>query len=334
MKEALFYTKLHSNQVKCDLCPHVCIINDGATGNCKVRTNNSGILYADNYGKISGYHLDPLEKKPLYHYFPGKYILSVGSFGCNMHCKFCQNFEISQCGTKHERFLELSPDSLANEAMRKQNNIGIAYTYNEPLVFYEFIRDTALLAKQMELKNVMVSNGYFNPAPLEKMLLFIDAFSIDLKAFTDDFYQKYTSSHIEAVKESLIKIKKAGKHLEITNLVIPGLNDQVDIFKDMLKWIVGELGKDTVLHISRYFPRYKLSLPQTGEQIIEEFYHIAKEFLDFVYIGNLQTGEGQNTLCPDCKQILIKRNGYFVTKHGLNPDGSCSKCGIKALENI
>lgn len=334
MKEALFYTILQSNKVKCDLCPHACIINDGTTGNCKVRTNKGGILYADNYGKISGYHLDPLEKKPLYHYFPGKYVLSVGSYGCNMHCKFCQNYEISQCGAKSEHSLELSPDSLVNEALRRQNNIGIAYTYNEPLVFYEFMRDSALLAIQLGLKNVMVSNGYFNQAPLEKMLAFIDAFSIDLKAFTEDFYRKYTSSGLEEVKQSLIKIRQAGKHLEITNLVIPGLNDEADVFREMIKWISDELGKETVLHISRYFPRYKLSVPPTEAHKLEEFYHLASDYLNYVYIGNVQGTEGKNTFCPSCKQLLIIRNGYSITKHGLQPDGKCSKCKTKVIENI
>ncbi len=332
MKEALFYSKLEDKAVKCELCPHYCVIKEGNTGNCKVRTNHNGNLYSGNYGKISGYHLDPVEKKPLYHYYPGKSVLSIGSFGCNMHCKFCQNYEISQCGTGKGQSIELSPDSVANDAMRKQNNIGIAYTYNEPLVFYEFMRDTALLAKQLGLKNVMVSNGYFNGEPLEKLLIFIDAFSIDLKAFTDDFYKKYTFSGIKAVIESLKQIRKSGKHLEITNLIIPGLNDDTHVFKEMINWINNELGKETILHLSRYFPRYKMTNPPTSEKKLEEFYELAKQQLTYVYIGNIPGGKGQNTYCPKCKNMAISRSGYYINKQGLSSDGYCLNCHTRIIE--
>jgi pyruvate formate lyase activating enzyme len=333
MKEALFYIKLENLDVKCELCPHNCILENGKIGNCKVRKNVNGTLLSENYGKLSGYHLDPIEKKPLYHFYPGKMILSVGSFGCNMHCKFCQNYEISQCDANINRSLELSPDSVVNDALRKKDNIGIAYTYNEPLVFYEFMKDSALLAKQYELKNVMVSNAYFNPAPLEKLIVFIDAFSIDLKAFTDEFYTKYTFSGIEAVKDSLIKIRKSGKHLEITNLVIPELNDDTEKFREMIYWIKNELGKETILHLSRYFPRYKMKIPPTSEKKLEEFYDIANESLDYVYIGNMTGNKGQNTYCPSCKELLISRSGYQIKIEGLNADGSCEKCKTKIIEN-
>jgi len=334
MKEAHFYTKLSDNQVKCELCPHYCIISDGNLGNCKVRKNVNGTLMTENYGKLSGYHIDPVEKKPLYHYYPGKFILSVGSFGCNMHCKFCQNYVISQCGSDIGQSLDLSPDSVLNDALRKNNNIGIAYTYNEPLVYYEFMRDTALLTRQYKLKNVMVSNGYFNPEPLEKLLIFIDAFSIDLKAFTNDFYKKYTSSEIAEVKAGLVKIRESGKHLEITNLVIPKLNDDADTFREMIQWIKNELGKETILHLSRYFPRYKMELPPTPETKLNEFYQIASEALDFVYVGNIPDGNGQNTYCPKCGELLIRRNGYDVEIKNLSKDGKCVKCHTKVIEHI
>jgi pyruvate formate lyase activating enzyme len=333
MKEAFFYTKLGEQKVKCDLCPQDCTIHESHTGNCRVRTNHQGSLFSDNYGKLSGYHLDPIEKKPLYHFYPGKFILSIGSFGCNMHCRFCQNYEISQCGANSAMALELSPDSVVNDALRKNNNIGIAYTYNEPLVFYEFMRDTALLAMQYHLKNVMVTNGYFKPEPLEKMLVFIDAFSVDLKAFNNDFYRKYTSSGISEVKESLVKISKSGRHLEVTNLVIPELNDDVGEFKDMIQWIGDELGEKTVLHLSRYFPRYKLTQSPTPENTLMEFYQIASEKLDFVYIGNLTGNQGQNTICPVCKNLLIKRTGYYVEKKGIKPDGNCTHCNTRIIEH-
>ncbi len=332
MKEALFYSKLNDNKVKCELCPHFCEINNGGTGSCRVRTNKDGILYAENYGKISGYHLDPIEKKPLYHFYPGKYIVSIGSFGCNMHCKFCQNYEISQCGTDIGQSRVLSPDSIVNDALRKNNNIGIAYTYNEPLVFFEFMRDTALLARQYKMKNVMVSNGYYNPAVLEKLTAFIDAFNIDLKAFTNEFYKKYTLSEIEAVKNCLVHIRKSGKHLEITNLIIPELNDDISVFKEMITWIKNDLGKETVLHLSRYFPRYKLKNQPTPEGTLERFYEIASKELDFVYIGNVHGTDGQNTYCPKCHELLISRTGYYIEKKGLTENGFCKSCQTKVIE--
>ena len=332
MKEALFYSRLPDNKVKCELCPHLCVLNNGSIGNCRVRRNVDGVLMSENYGKISGYHLDPIEKKPLYNFYPGKYVLSIGSYGCNMHCRFCQNYEISQCSADTGRSLELSPDSIVNDAMRKKENIGIAYTYNEPLVFYEFMRDTALLAKQQGLKNVMVTNGFFNPFPLDKLTVLMDAFSVDLKAFTNEFYKKYTYSEIREVKESLIAIRKSGKHLEITNLIIPELNDNTPMFSEMIFWIKNELGKETILHLSRYFPRYKISIPPTPEKKLEEFYSIAKKELDFVYIGNMAGKKGQNTYCPSCNELLISRNGYFVNKQGLRDDGTCSQCHTRVIE--
>lgn len=332
MREALFYSKLEDNKVKCELCPHNCILSENASGNCKVRSNRNGTLISENYGRISGYHLDPVEKKPLYHFYPGKYILSVGSYGCNMHCKFCQNYEISQCGIDSNKTNILSPDSIVNDALRKQDNIGIAYTYNEPLVFYEFMRDTSLLAKQYKMKNVMVSNGFYNQEPLNRMFSFIDAFSIDLKAFTEEFYKKYTYSGLEAVKNSLIQIRKSGKHLEITNLIVPDLNDQNQEFVEMIKWIKNELGEETILHLSRYFPRYKLNHPPTPEKTLKEFYEIARREIKYVYIGNIPGNEGQNTFCPSCNQLLINRNGYYIEKVGLSKDGVCEKCKTKVFE--
>jgi len=333
MKEALFYSVFGDKSVKCELCPHYCQILNGKTGNCRVRTNFGGKLISENYGKISGYHLDPIEKKPLYHYYPGKSILSIGSVGCNLHCKFCQNHEIAQSGVKDLIIKDLSPDSIANDAMRRPNNIGIAYTYNEPLVFYEFMRDTALLTKQLGLKNVMVTNGFFSPAPLVRMFNFIDAFSVDLKAFTEDFYKKITLSGLQAVKDALVEIKKSGLHFEISNLIIPGLNDDKKDFIKMMEWVQKELGDDTILHLSRYFPRYKLSIPPTSGLKMEELHHLASKYLKFVYVGNMESKTGQNTYCPSCNQLLISRNYYEIDKK-MNPDGTCPNCRKKVISNF
>jgi pyruvate formate lyase activating enzyme len=334
MKEALFYTKKDDNKVLCELCPHLCLLSEGKTGNCRVRTNIGGKLISDNYGKISGYNLDPIEKKPLYHYFPGKSVLSIGSVGCNMHCKFCQNHEIAQTGVDLIALKNLSPDSIANDAMRRENNIGIAYTYNEPLVFYEFMRDTALLSRQLGLKNIMVTNGYLSPAPLEKTFNFIDAFNVDLKAFTDEFYRKVTSSDLNTIKDSLIEIKKSGIHFEITNLIIPGFNDNEDDFTRMMEWVQKNLGEETIFHLSRYFPRFKFAVPPTSMQTMEFFFEIASRYLKFVYMGNMESNNGQNTYCPECKHLLIERNYYNIDSKNLGVDGNCPKCNTKVIEYI
>lgn len=333
--EAKFYIQKENAKVQCTLCPHNCILKEGQIGICKVRRNTNGKLISENYGKISGYHFDPIEKKPLYHFYPGKDILSIGSVGCNLHCRFCQNHEIAQTGVHNYGYLRnLSAGAVVNAALRNENNIGIAYTYNEPLVFYEFMRDTALNAKQNGLKNVMVTNGFINPEPLKSLLNFIDAFSVDLKAFTDEFYKKITSSKLKPVKETLIRIKKSTKLLELTNLIIPTLNDDEEKFKEMLLWIKNELGKDTVLHLSRYYPMYKMHIEATSPKTLINLYEIASEYLDYVYIGNLSTPKGQNTHCPVCGKKVIERNGYNTKITGLDTQGKCENCNHQIIKDI
>ena len=334
MMDALYYTKLDNHKVQCNLCPHNCVVDNGKQGICKVRVNKSGSLVSENYGQITGYHFDPVEKKPLYHFYPGKEILSIGSVGCNLDCQFCQNHEIAQTGVSDYYHLkELSPGAVVNTALRQKNNIGIAYTYNEPLVFFEFMKDTALNAKQNGLKNVMVTNGFINQKPLESLLRFIDAFSVDLKAFTDGFYKKVTFSRLKPVLENLKTIKKSGRLLEITNLVIPTLNDNEETFKEMVLWIANELGKDTVLHISRYHPMYKMNIESTGAQKLFSLYKIAGEYLDFVYLGNIHTEKGQNTYCPNCKKAVIIRTGYSTETTGIDSKGNCIYCNTKVIEH-
>ena len=335
MIEAKFYIVTKDNKVQCTLCPHNCVLDEGKIGICKVRSNRGGKLVSENYGKITGYHFDPIEKKPLYHFYPGKDILSIGSLGCNLHCRFCQNYEIAQSGVNnYENVSELSSGAIVNAALRNKNNIGIAYTYNEPLVFYEFMRDTALNAMQNGLKNVMVTNGFINQEPLQNLLRFIDAFSVDLKAFTNEFYKKITSSQLNPVLESLKTIKKSDKLLEITNLLIPTLNDNEQKFKEMVLWIKNELGRDTVLHISRYYPMYKMTIEATSAKKLNDLFEIASEHLDYVYIGNLSTTKGQNTYCPTCGKILIKRNGYNTQISALDNKGACTHCGTLVIKDI
>ena len=334
MKEALFYEKLTNNKVKCTLCPHNCIIDDGKRGICRVRINKNGILYSEVYDKISSINNDPIEKKPLYHFFPGRDILSVGSVGCNLQCKFCQNWEISQTSVSDYHYIRnFNADEIVQLVLRGKNNIGIAYTYNEPIVWFEFMLEIAKIAKKKNLKNVMVTNAYINREPLEIILPYIDAYSIDLKSFADDFYKKITLSDLQPVKDNIKFLSKNNKHIELTNLVIPTLNDDVEIFEDMVKWIADELGKNTVFHISRYFPTYKLKIEPTPVDKLLELFEIAKKHLNYVYLGNVSISDGENTICDNCGKTVITRQRYFVQTDGIDKDGKCKYCEKKIVES-
>ena len=331
MKKADFYKKLDGQKVQCLLCPHKCIIQENSRGICKVRKNFDGELISENYGKVCSMAFDPIEKKPLYHYFPGRIIFSVGNIGCNLNCQFCQNWEISQTSVDEYGYLRnITPEEIVSSAARK-NNIGIAYTYNEPTVWFEFMLEIAKQAHKKELKNVMVTNGFINPEPLEKLLPYVDAFSVDLKAFTNEFYKNYTFSTIEPVKKSIKKIHNSNKHMEITNLVITDLNDNKENFEEMVKWISGETGRDTVLHISRYYPTYKLKNRQTSVETLIEFHEIAKQYLDYVYLGNVNLDSGNDTICSNCGKTLIKRKGYYVEVVAVDNKGNCDNCGNRVV---
>jgi len=334
--EALFYHKKNEEGVQCNLCPHECTIANGKSGICKVRINKQGTLIAKNYEQVSSLGFDPIEKKPLYHFYPGSEILSVGSLGCNLQCEFCQNWQISQTSVEDfKRGAEhISVDEIIKIARSKENNSGIAYTYNEPTVFYEYMLDIAKKAKEYNLKNVMVTNGFINQEPLNVLNKYMDAYSVDLKAFNNDFFVKHTKSRLEPVKESLINIAKAGKHLEITNLIIPGLNDNLDEFEQMVKWINENLGKETVLHISKYYPTYKLAIEATSIEKMLKLYKIACEYLSFVFLGNVLLSEGNNTNCPTCGESLITRTGYMTQKRSVNNLGDCIKCGTHVFDHL
>jgi pyruvate formate lyase activating enzyme len=333
MNEALFYTKLDDYLVQCRLCPRNCTIEPGRFGNCHARRNRGGILSSEVYGKLAAVSLDPVEKKPLYHFFPGKEILSIGTTGCNLHCIFCQNYTLSQCDNRRTVLIKnMTPEELAAHSLKKKNNLGVAFTYNEPTVNFEFMIRTSELVKMNGQYTVMVSNGYINPAPLEELLKTIDAFNIDLKAFDETFYKKYSKATLEPVKETIIRIAASGKHLEITNLVIPTMNDDDDEFEEMCDWISHETGKNTVLHLSRFFPRYELDQYPTPAETLFRLYDIAKSKLNFVYIGNLATEIHSNTFCPNCRQLLIERTYYHTKLKDIDPVGKCKKCGIQVIK--
>jgi pyruvate formate lyase activating enzyme len=327
MTEALFYEKKDNQQVKCLLCPHFCTIDNGRFGTCKVRRNRGGVLSSETYGKLSSLQLDLIEKKPLYHFYPGSQILSLGSVGCNLHCSFCQNHALSQCGMHKPPLIKsIGIDELIETALNSTNNIGVAFTYNEPIVNFEYVTEVAKHAQAKKLKTVLVSNGYINPDPMHHLLQHIDAFNIDLKAFNNQFYQKQTRSSLEPVKESLKSIAKSGKHLEITNLVIPTYNDDTEEFEAMCNWIAKELGPDTPLHLSKYFPRFEMNQYPTPAELLFELYDLAKSILNHVYIGNLATELHSNTFCPQCRKTLIKRTYYHITNKAIDSNGNCSNC--------
>jgi pyruvate formate lyase activating enzyme len=335
MNEALFYEQLSEKSVQCTLCPRECTIAEGRYGNCHVRRNRDGVLVSETYGKLSAMGLDPIEKKPLYHFFPGSGIFSVGSVGCNLHCVFCQNHTLSQCNTRKPPIIKVvTAEELVDIALGTEQNIGIAFTYNEPIVSYEFVIDTARLAQKAGLKTVMVSNGYINTGPLDGLIDCIDAFNIDLKGFTDRFYQKLTKATLEPVKSCLAKIARANRHLEITNLVIPTYNDDEEEFESMCQWIAEELGDGTVLHLSRYFPRYGLDQYPTPPEILFGLYDLAKTYLKHVYIGNLATELHSNTICPGCGKTMIKRTYYHINKKGMDASGCCTACNTKVIKFV
>lgn len=331
--EAMFYERKGEN-IQCFLCPHNCIIHPEGTGICQTRRNSGGKLITETWGGLSAVNYDPIEKKPLFHYYPGRIILSLGNVGCNMKCKCCQNWQISQAKADNYDFeREMSPPEVVQLARRRESNLGIAYTYNEPTVWFEYMNDIARLAHFEGLKNVMVSNGYINEEPLNMLMQYMDAFNIDLKGFTDDFYVSFTGARLLPVLETLKRIRKGGKHLEITFLVIPTLNDNHVDFVKMVKWIAGELGTDTVLHLSRYHPTYKLDIAPTPAGVLESMYSIAKETLSYVYVGNIQLKGHQDTRCSKCGEVVIRRTGYQVEIKSMTKQGLCSKCGNVIISN-
>jgi pyruvate formate lyase activating enzyme len=311
-----------ANKVRCRICPHNCLIVPDKTGICRQRKNVNGKLYLLNYGKVTSVNLDPIEKKPLYHFYPASRIISFGTNGCNLSCLFCQNWSISQedAGTE-----DMSPEEAVKIAQRQKSD-GIAYTYNEPLMWYEFVRDCAKLAREAGLKNVLVTNGFINPEPFAELLPYIDALNIDIKSIRPEFYKKLCKASLEQVLETA-KMARKRAHVEITNLVIPQENDTEEDFRKISEWIAENLGKNTPLHFSAYYPTYKLNNPPTPPSTLMKAYEIGREYLDYVYLGNVNVEKGRDTFCHKCQARLIQRIGYDVKILKLTRDGKCGNCG-------
>ncbi|MDD3364541.1 MAG: AmmeMemoRadiSam system radical SAM enzyme [Syntrophomonas sp.] len=322
--EAMYYEKMDKGVVRCVLCPQHCKLKDGQVGLCRVRSNRAGVLFTSNYGEISSLALDPIEKKPLFHFYPGSCILSAGSFGCNLACSFCQNYGVAH-GNPPTHYLE--PESLVELTRNscEDGSIGLAFTYNEPSIWYEYILAVAPRLKEQGLKSVLVTNGYVEKEPLERLLPYIDACNIDVKAFNAQFYPELCQGKLQAVKETVENV--IGKmHVEITTLLIPGKNDGEPEIRELSRWLAS-LDPNIVLHLSRYHPAYKLNLPPTPEATMIRAQEIAREYLNFVYTGNLP-GEENNTYCRHCGNLLIQRNAYHVQLRGME-DEMCSSCQVK-----
>lgn len=331
--EAMFYRKLENNQVWCQLCPRKCIIPDGRRGVCGNRENRGGTLYSITYGKPCSIGVEPIEKAPFYHFNPGHARFVVATVGCNLRYKFCQNWNISQAALEDVRYYNLSPAELVEEAL-KNKVYSICFTFTEPVASYEYMYDTALLAREKGLKTALVSAGYINPEPLKKLLTALDAVKIDLKAYSPEFYQNMCAADLGPVLETLKTIRQAGTWLEIVNLVIPGYNDDPVQIKQMCEWIKTNLGPDVPLHFTRFFPAYKLTtVSPTPVETLERAYKIARAVgLHYVYVGNVPGNKYDNTVCPKCGKMLIQRAGFQVLANNIK-DGKCKFCGfpIKGL---
>ena len=313
------YTVSHAEYLECNLCPHNCKIRDGKSGRCGVRRNNQGELDLSLYGAISSVAHDPIEKKPLYHFYPGRSILSLGFFGCNFHCPFCQNHSISQ---HTDRLGEsITPADAASMAM-KHDSLGIAYTYSEPIVHFEFIRDTAKEVRKRGLKNVLVSNGYISPEPGLELLDLIDAANIDLKSMSDDFYRSELGGSLDPVLE-FINLASTRTHLEVTTLIVTDINDSESEIASLASTLA-EINPAIPLHLSCYYPNYKYRAEPTAPERVFRLAEIAREHLHYVYPGNVGSAP-VNTTCNSCGTVLIERHGYRVNTKGINA-GKCANC--------
>ncbi|HPP66964.1 MAG TPA: AmmeMemoRadiSam system radical SAM enzyme [bacterium] len=327
MHPAFFEEQLPDKKVRCGLCNHYCIIPDGKCGICKVRINKDGHLYSLVYGNLVATNIDPIEKKPFFHFLPGSSSFSISTAGCNFRCHFCQNFEISQISSNYE-FCEPSIETSEIVRLAKKYHCkSISYTYTEPTVFFEYAYECAVLAKQAGLKNNFVTNGYMSEKALEKIAPYLDAANVDLKG-DEQFYQKLCGAHVEPVLNNIQLMKKLGIWIELTTLVIPEYNDEYDSLKRLIESI-GKISFEIPWHISRFFPTYKMSdhYPTPVEKLYELKKRLNQAGFYYVYTGNISTGDGENTICPQCGYQLITREGYLITKNNI-VKGSCRKCGF------
>ncbi|MGB9080019.1 MAG: AmmeMemoRadiSam system radical SAM enzyme [Desulfuromonadaceae bacterium] len=328
MKEAMFYER-EGDKVRCRLCRFGCLISDGGRGICAVRENRGGVLYSLVYGKLCAEHVDPIEKKPLFHVMPGSSSYSIATVGCNFHCRHCQNYTISQVrpgdpvtGTQR------TPLEIVQRA-KDTNCRSIAYTYTEPTIFFEFAYDTARLAREAGLRNIFVTNGYISKEALTTIAPVLDAANIDLKGFSEGFYRDIVHAKLSEVLDSIIEYRKQGIWIEITTLIIPGLNDSDAELQGIASFIVTNLGVDTPWHVTGFYPTYKLTdRPPTPIATLRRARNIGRDAgLHYVYEGNVPGEGGENTRCPSCSALLINRYGFAIGTNRIQ-DGTCPDCGV------
>ncbi|OEU62563.1 MAG: AmmeMemoRadiSam system radical SAM enzyme [Desulfuromonadales bacterium C00003094] len=327
MQEALLYKKLPDQLVRCRLCAHCCTIADGHRGLCQVRENRGGTLYTLVYGRTISQAADPIEKKPLYHFHPGSRSFSISTPGCNFRCAWCQNWEISQMPREQHMVggHPARPEQIVATAQRNGCR-SIAYTYTEPTIFFEYARDTAILAREAGLANVFVSNGYMTDEALDMARNWLDAANVDLKAFREETYRRHIGAHLQPVLDSLKAMKALGIWIEITTLIVPGLNDDPQELKELAEFVCRELGADTPWHISRFFPCYQMAhTPPTPVATLHRAAEIGRAAgLRHIYLGNVD--EETNTFCPKCNELLIRRIGFNVVENHIAADSSCPTC--------
>ena len=321
--EARHYEKLYGGKVQCHLCPHECVIADGKAGFCRVRRNEGGTLQATTYARAAAVAVDPIEKKPLYHFYPGTGILSIGQAGCTFRCDFCQNWHLLTADIPQSDF----PPESAVESAKARGSIGIAYTYNEPYAGFEYVLDTSRLAHEVGLKNVHVTNGYYMPEPFEELAPLTDAMNIDLKSIREEFYKEYCNGELAPVQRTIETAVERGIHVELTNLLITGLNDSECDISDWVDY-VASVSPEIPVHFSRYHPAYKMDLPPTPVSSLRLAYQAAEKKLHYVYLGNVMGMEGSDSVCPHCGAVLIHRSGYSIRMGEL--DGTrCGACGTE-----
>lgn len=329
MKEALLYKKNDDGTVQCRLCAHNCTLKDSQSGVCRVRKNIKGELFSLNYDRIAAVHNDPIEKKPLYHFLPGSSSYSIATMGCNFKCRFCQNHSLSMVEDEHAIYGEKTAPEKIVAAALKYGSKSISYTYSEPTVFFELMIETARLAKEKNLKNVMVTNGFMSREALEMMAPYLDAANVDLKAFSENFYKKYSGARLAPVLDTIKGMKEKGTWIELTTLLIPDLNTDQEEIEKLISFIA-ELDPQIPWHVSRFFPNYRLlDKPITDTKMIFSALETARQMgLKYLYGGNIASDKWSNTYCPSCGALLVERSGYYTTLPGISA-GECTQCREK-----
>ncbi|CAG1001298.1 MAG: pyruvate formate-lyase activating protein-like protein [Candidatus Methanoperedens nitroreducens] len=327
IKEGVLFDELADKKVKCHVCSHRCTITEGKVGICRTRQNRNGKIYTLIYNVVSSEAVDPVEKKPLYHFLPGTLSYSLGSIGCNFRCEHCQNWNISQVNPEESYTMEITPEAAINRALAYGSK-SISWTYNEPAIWHEYTFDSAVLAKKAGLKTVYVTNGYITPEALRRMAPYLDAYRVDIKSFSEDFYRKTCGARLAPVLESTKLAKELGMHVETVTLIIPTKNDSSEEITQIVRWVHDNLGMDTPMHFTRFHPMYKMNgINPTPLDTLEMAYNIAKKVgMRFVYLGNVGGHKYENTYCPKCNALLIDRLGFRVGTVKIK-DGKCPECG-------